>query len=81
MDEAGLELKKLYLKEFAVDMHYQSTNVFWIGEGTEKELYPEGDDTKPVFGGNAIYYRSKDNLPSWIPDDKVNLELPPPIEF
>ena len=31
-DEAGLEDKRLGLKEFTVDMHFQSTNVFWIAE-------------------------------------------------
>ena len=31
--------------------------------------------------GQAIYYKRRDNLPSWIPDDKVNLELPQPSNF
>ena len=81
VDEAGLELKKLYLREFTEDKHYQSTNVFWIEKGTEKDLYLDGDEAKYAFGGNAIIYKRKDKLSSWLRDDKANLELPPPSNF
>ena len=80
-DEAGLEQKRRYLRGFAGYRHFQSTNVFWIGEGTEKDLYPDGNDTKTMFGGNAIFYKKKAKLPSRVSDDKANLELPPPSNF
>ena len=76
-DEAGLEQKRRYLRGFAGYRHFQSTNVFWIGEGTEKDLYLDGNDTKTVFGGNAIFYKRKAKLPSRVSGDKANLELPP----
>ncbi len=76
-DDAGLEQKRRYLRGFAGYRYFQSTNVFWIEEGTEKDLYPDGNDTKTVFGRNAIFYKRKAKLPSRVSDDKANLELPP----
>ena len=80
-DKAGLEQKKRYLREFTVDTHFQSTNVFWIGEGTEKDIYPDGDETKPMFGGNAISYKREDYLRNFHRRDRINPKAPPPSNF
>ena len=79
--KAGLEQKKRELRQFTVDIHFQTTNVFWIKKGTEKDLYPDGDETKPVFGGNAIYYRRDDYLRDSHHRDRIEPKAPPPSNF
>ena len=80
-DKAGLEQKKRYLRGFTVNIHFQSSNVFWIGDGFEIVRDLDGDDTKTVFGGNAIYYKRGDDLPSWLSEENASLVLPPPSNF
>ena len=81
VDRTGLEQKRRDLREFTVDTHFQSTNVFWIGEGTEKDIYPDGDETKPMFGGNAISYKREDYLRNFHRGDRINPKAPPPSNF
>ena len=81
VDRTGLEQKRRDLREFTVDAHFQSTNVFWIGEGTEKDIYPDGDETKPMFGGNAISYKREDYLRNFHRRDRINPKAPPPSNF
>ena len=80
-DDAGLEEKRIGLREFTVDIHFQSTNVFWIEESAELGRHFYEDDAESIIFGQAIYYKRKDNLPSRVPDDEINLELPPPSNF
>ena len=35
-DEVDLQEKRKILRNFTLNLHFQSTNVFWIGELTEK---------------------------------------------
>ena len=80
-DDFDLEDRREGLREFTVDSHFQSTNVFWIEELPEEEIDFLEDEAESMLLGQAIYYKRRDNLPSWIPDDKVNLELPQPSNF
>ena len=78
----GVEEKRKELRQFAVDKHFQSTNVFWVAESIGLGRYLYGEDTKTVFGGNAIYYRREGNLPWWFSDDPADYDaLPPPSNF
>ena len=82
VDEAGLELKKLYLREFTVDKHCQSTNVFRIEESIEVGRYLFGENAKPMIVGEAIFYTNKGNLPRWYFDDTTDFNaIPPPLNF
>ncbi len=80
-DDFDLEDRREGLREFTVDSHFQSTNVFWIEELPEEEIDFLEDEAESMLLGQAIYYKRKDNLPWWFPDDKVNLELTPPSNF
>ena len=81
MDRTGLEQKRRDLRGFTVDIHFQSTNVFWIIEVTEKDIYSGGDETKPMFGGNAICYKREDYLRNSYHRDRINPKAPPPSNF
>ena len=84
INEDGLDLedKRKGLREFAVGMHFQSTNVFWIGGGTEKDLYPDGDDGEAVFLGRAIEYSREDHLRAhYYLKGQIDHEAPPPSNF
>ena len=35
-DEVDLQVKRKILRSFTLNLHFQSTNVFWVGELTEK---------------------------------------------
>ena len=80
---AELEQKRLYLKGFTVNIHFQSTNVFWLAEIIEvgRNLY--GDDAEPQLFGQAIYYRNrmKDRTLKRLPNNKEYLDLLPPSNF
>ncbi len=81
MDRTGLEQKSRDLRGFTVDSHFQSTNVFWIIEGNEKDIYSDGDETKHMFGGNAIYYKREDYLRNSHHRNRINPKAPPPLEL
>ncbi len=76
-----LEVRREGLREFTVDSHFKSTNVFWIEELPEEDIDFLEDEAESMLLGQAIYYKRKDNLPWWVPDDKENLELTPPSNF
>ena len=81
MANPDLEDKKRHLRTFTVDKHFQSTNVFWVEEGTEKDLYSDGDDTKQVYGGSAIFYRREDDLRNSYFRHLINPKAPPPLNL
>ena len=78
-DEAGLEGKRRGLREFTVDIHFQSTNVFWIEESAELGRHFYGDDAESIIFGQAIIYKKEGNLPSWLSEENATLDLPPPV--
>ena len=80
-EDVGVEYKRNALKQYSGKAHLLSTNVFWIEELPEEAFEHLREEWKSILMGQAIRYQRKDNLPSWIPNDKVILELPPPIEF
>ena len=80
-EDTRVELKRRGLILRGEEIHYLSTNVFWIEELTEEEIDYLGDETKSMLVGQAVYYKRKDNLPSRVPDDDINLELPSPSNF
>ena len=80
-DETGLEQKRRDLRESTVNVHFKSTNVFWIEESTDLGRYLDGEDAEPMIVGESIFYMRKDKSPSKLLDDKENLELSPPSNF
>ena len=80
-EHTGVELKRRGLILRGEEIHYQSTNVFWIEESAFLGRHIYGEDAEPMLLGQAIRYKRKDNLPSWVPEDKINIELPPPSNF
>ncbi len=72
-DEVDLQMKGKTLKSFTLNLHFQSTNVFWIGELSEKDIYLHGDDTTSLYVGQAFYYTSG--------EDENRALLPPPSNF
>ena len=79
MANPGQEDKKRHLRTFTVNVHFQSTNVLWTGEVTEKDLYSDGDETKSVYGGNAIYYKREDYLRNSY--HRIDPKATPPSNF
>ncbi len=81
---AGVEKKRDSLREIILNLHFQSTNVFWIEEVMLNRRW-YGNDAKLVISGAALFYlrkdKKQDKYPSWGPDDKVIPELPPPSNF
>ena len=73
-----LEEKRIGLREFALDAHFQSTNVFWIGESEELGRYLHGDNAESMIIGEMIYYTREGNLPSWFSDDPADFDALPP---
>ena len=61
-NELDLEIKRGSLKEFTVNNHFQSTNVFWLKENTELGRYLHGDNAEPVIIGQTIEYTTKGKL-------------------
>ena len=80
-DDAGLEEKRIGLREFTVDMHFKSTNVFWIEENEDLGRHVNGEDVKSIICAEAIKYKRMDNLPSWLSEENANLKLHPPSNF
>ncbi len=80
-DETGLEQKRRELRESTVNVHFKSTNVFWIEESTNLGRYLDGEDAEPMIVGEAIFYMRKDKSQSKLLDDKENLVLSPPSNF
>ena len=80
---AELEQKRLYLKGFTVNIHFQSTNVFWLEESIEVGRYLYGDDAEPQLFGQAIYYRNrmKDRTVNRLRNNKEYLDLLPSSNF
>ncbi len=78
----GIEKKREELRILTVDVHIQSTNVFEIEEGTEKDLlYPDGDEAKSLFFGSAfLYYRRENFLRSHL-RERIDLKASPPPNF
>ena len=76
-EDVGVEYKRNALKQYSGKAHLLSTNVFWIEELPEEAFEHLREEWKSILMGQAIRYQRKDNLPSWIPNDKVILELPP----
>ena len=76
--EVDLQMKMKTLKSFTLNLHFQSTNVFWIGELTEKDIYLHGDDTKSILVGQAVYYASREDDLS---DEDENRALRPSSNF
>ena len=69
--------KRKGLREFIEDIHFQSTNVFWIGESIELGRYLYGNDAESMIFGEAAYYTKKGNLVSAISREKWKYDLPP----
>ena len=73
----GVEKKRKGLREFIEDIHFQSTNVFWIGESIELGRCLYGNDAESMIFGEAAYYTKKGNLVSAISREKWKYNLPP----
>ena len=76
-DKHALEKKR----EFIVSMHFQPTNVFWIEEKTESNIYSFGDGAKSMYYGGAIFYTTKEILSSLGSGENINYNLHPPSNF
>ncbi len=61
-NELDLEIKRGSLKEFTVNNHFQSSNVFWLEEDTELGPYMHEDDAELVIIGQTIEYTTKGKL-------------------
>ena len=73
----GVEKKRERLRKLTVDKHFQSINVFTIGEGAEIDLYfMHGDDGESLILGVALYYKTEDNLSSGVSREEGNSDLP-----
>ena len=81
---AEIEKKRDGLREIRLNMHFKSTNVFWIEENTEVGRYFYGKDAEPLIIAEVIYYPTKGMLSLLSSTDswkKGDYDLPPPSNF